>query len=114
MEQNNNTMLGTTFVLLTFLSLAHCIPLNQIQQARLIANVSRTLFNQSQQDCICQMISSLQSISALNYCSSNQTCQLFSSNLTLIDLDLDVGWIVIYTDQSLIANMFRKLIGTRL
>ena len=94
---------------LTAFSFVHCISLNQIQHAKLNADVSKTFFNQSQRQCICQMVNSIQSMSALNYLSTNQTCQLFSSNLTLIDVDLDVDWILIYINQSLISNIFGEL-----
>ena len=75
------------FQIVTFLAilpLAHSLSLsiNQIQQARLIADVSKTIFNQSQQQCICQMIPSLSFMFALNYFAdkSNMAIVFFQFN----------------------------------
>ncbi|UJR11750.1 hypothetical protein I4U23_015931 [Adineta vaga] len=86
-----------------------CVIVGKLQDAKLIGNISETIVSQTQQQCICQMLKSVDSISAVNYFSTTQICQLFSTSSSgLIDLQLSANSLVLYTNQSIIANMFSE------
>ncbi|CAF4266616.1 unnamed protein product [Adineta steineri] len=59
--------------------------------------------NITQHECICQMITSNKLVSALNYFQINQTCQLYSSNLSLISIEFYLNSTFIFINQSSIS-----------
>ncbi|UJR34847.1 hypothetical protein I4U23_027628 [Adineta vaga] len=85
-------------------SLNNCILLNQIQNTIIIGNINQFFVNQTRDQCICHMIEFNESISALNYFSVNQTCQLFSSNNNSIKIQLHLDSLLILINQSLQTN----------
>ncbi|CAF4189384.1 unnamed protein product, partial [Adineta steineri] len=61
------------------------------------------LLNVTEDQCICEMIKVNGSISALNYFSTNQTCQLFRSNSSTIYIEFYLNSTFIFLNQSSIS-----------
>ncbi|CAF0861295.1 unnamed protein product [Adineta steineri] len=61
------------------------------------------LFNVTEDQCICEMIKLNDSISALNYFSTNQTCQLYRSNISTIYVEYYLNSTIIFLNQSSIT-----------
>ncbi|CAF0729126.1 unnamed protein product [Adineta steineri] len=89
------------FVLLVF-STGNCILINKINNNILIGNISESLWNITQNQCICEMINSNGTISTSNYFSTNQTCQLFYTNFTSILIEFNLNSSLIFMNQSAI------------
>ncbi|CAF1466805.1 unnamed protein product [Adineta steineri] len=62
-----------------------------------------SLFDVTQDQCICEMIKVNDSISALNYFSTNQTCQLFRSNISTIYIEFYSNSTFVFLNQSSIS-----------
>ncbi|CAF0932824.1 unnamed protein product [Adineta steineri] len=89
------------FVLLVF-STGGCILISKIDNNILMGNISESLWNITQNQCICEMIQSNGIISTLNYFSTNETCQLFYTNFTSILIEFDLNSTLIFMNQSAI------------
>ncbi|CAF1124276.1 unnamed protein product [Adineta steineri] len=77
----------------------------------MIGTMIKFLSNSSRENCICEMIQSNTLISAINYFSQNQTCQLFSSNNNSMIIEYQVNSTLIFINQSIISiqtNMGRQ------
>ncbi|CAF4263481.1 unnamed protein product, partial [Adineta steineri] len=68
-----------------------------------VGNMYNTLLNVTEDQCICEMIKVNDSISALNYFSTNQTCQLFRSNMSTIFVEFYLNSTIIFLNQSSIS-----------
>ncbi|CAF3646622.1 unnamed protein product [Adineta steineri] len=79
-----------------------CILISKIDNNILIGNISESLWDVTQNQCICQMINSNETISTLNYFSTNQTCQLFYTNFTSILIEFNLSSSLIFMNQSAI------------
>ncbi|CAF3868456.1 unnamed protein product [Adineta steineri] len=89
------------FAFLVF-STGGCILINKIDNNILIGNISESLWNITQNQCVCEMIQSNGIISTLNYFSTNETCQLFYTNFTSILIEFDLNSSLIFMNQSAI------------
>ncbi|CAF1266076.1 unnamed protein product [Adineta steineri] len=89
------------FVLLVF-STGDCILIGKIDNNILVGNMSESLWNITQSQCICEMINSNGTISTLNYFSANQTCQLFYTSFTSILIEFNANSSLIFMNQSAI------------
>ena len=96
-------------ILLTIVLSVDCVVVGQIQDAQLTGDDNEAWFNQTREQCICEMVKSNGLILALNYFVTNQTCQFFFFNVTNIRIEFYMDCLVIYVNQSAIFNMFRKL-----
>lgn len=96
--------------LFAVLSLGHGLYLNKVVNFRITADPYQVLLNRTENECICEMMSSSQMMSTLNYFLSNQTCQLFYSNLTIFDLEWNMNCTLIYTYQSILASSLGKFV----
>ena len=95
-------------LLLSLISHAHCIFLNQLNNFRIAGNTYQILYNTTESDCICAIMSSNKMMSSFNYLSNNQTCQLFYTNDTTVTYEWDPSSSIIYTDQSVVFSTFSK------
>jgi hypothetical protein len=91
------------FFILSLLSVGDCIPITTIQNNIMVGMMNNMLFNITQDQCICQMIQSNDLISALNYFPSNQTCQLFHSNITSLFIEYYSNSLFLFINQSSIS-----------
>ncbi|CAF0940196.1 unnamed protein product [Adineta steineri] len=66
----------------------------------MIGNVKYSLFNQTYDQCICEMSKLNGLVSALNYFSSNQTCQLFDYNISSVLIKRSLNSTFIFINQS--------------
>ena len=94
----------------TVLSLGHGLFLNKVNNFRIIADQYQVLLNKTENECICEVISSNQMISTLNYFLTNQTCQLFYSNLTTFNIEWNMNWSLVYTYESILVSNLGKFI----
>ncbi|CAF0820680.1 unnamed protein product [Adineta steineri] len=69
----------------------------------MIGTTNYSLFNITQNQCICQLIQSNNSISSLNYFPTNQTCQLFYSSTSSITIQSYYNSFFIFMNQSSIS-----------
>jgi hypothetical protein len=74
-------------VLLSLFPVLNSIQIGKIQNNIMIGIANNTLYNLTLNQCICQMITTNQLISALNYFQTNNTCQLFYSNTNTIEFE---------------------------
>jgi hypothetical protein len=91
------------FFILSLLSVGDSILITQIQDNIMVGIMNNTLFNITQDQCICQMIQSNDLISALNYFPSNETCQLFHSNITSVFIEFYSNSVFLFINQSSIS-----------
>ncbi|UJR19334.1 hypothetical protein I4U23_022463 [Adineta vaga] len=75
----------------------------------MIGNIYGILLNKTRDACICEMINSNNSISALNYYLNNQTCQLFSLHITSIYIQYNLNASLLFINQS---NLTIELVPT--
>ena len=90
-------------VILSLFSIADSIGIAKIENYVMIGNVNKVLVNISQSQCICEMIKSNQTISALNYLSLNQTCQVFYTNGSSIVVGYNLNSTLMFVNQSSIS-----------
>ncbi|CAF1326390.1 unnamed protein product, partial [Adineta steineri] len=76
------------------------ITIGKIENYIMIGNVKYSLFNQTYDQCICEMSKLNGLISALNYFSSNQTCQLFDYNISSVLIKRNLNSTFIFINQS--------------
>ncbi|CAF1167386.1 unnamed protein product [Adineta steineri] len=88
--------------LVTLFYTVDSILLGKITNGMMIGTIYKSLFNINQNQCICEMIQSNQSITALNYFSINQTCQLLISNITSSSIQFNLYTSLIFFNQTLI------------
>ncbi|CAF0979413.1 unnamed protein product [Adineta steineri] len=69
----------------------------------MIGTMTKFLSNSSRENCICEMTQSNTLISAINYFSQNQTCQLFFSNNNSMIIEYQVNSTLIFINQSIIS-----------
>jgi len=91
------------FFILSLLSVGDSILITKIQDNIMVGIMNNTLFDISQDQCICQMIQSNDLISALNYFPSNETCQLFHSNITSVFIEFYSNSFFLFINQSSIS-----------
>ena len=97
-------------IFLSLFSVANSMSIGRIDNCSQIADMSVLVFNVTQDECICRMIHSNGSKFALNYFSTNRTCQLFESSVIWITLQFDVNSIFAFLNQSAISiRINRKL-----
>ncbi|CAF0996966.1 unnamed protein product [Adineta steineri] len=99
------------FVLLVF-STGGGIFISKIDNNILIGNISNSLWNITQNQCICEMTQSNGIISTLNYFSTNQTCQLFYTNDSSILVESNLNSSLIFTNQSAIFIAQNQITST--
>ncbi|CAF4196571.1 unnamed protein product, partial [Adineta steineri] len=95
-------MVWIIFILSLF-SVCHCILITKIQNVIIVGDVYNNLFNVTEDQCICEMIEANDGISALNYFSTNQTCQLFHSNISTVYIEFSLNSTIIFLNQSSIS-----------
>lgn len=66
--------------------------------------VNQTLVNLTQNQCICQMIRSNQTILGLNYFSTNQICQILSSNINANFIIFNPNSVLIFRNQTFMSR----------
>ncbi|CAF0852610.1 unnamed protein product [Adineta steineri] len=69
----------------------------------IIGTMTKFLSNSTRANCICHMTQSNTLISAINYFSQNQTCQLFFSNNNSMIIEYQVNSTLIFINQSIIS-----------
>ncbi|CAF0736477.1 unnamed protein product [Adineta steineri] len=95
-------MFWLVFILSLF-SVCNSILITKIKNNIIIGIMYNDLFNITENQCICEMIKVNDSISALNYFSINQTCQLFRSNASTIYIEFYSNSTFIFLNQSSIT-----------
>jgi hypothetical protein len=91
------------FFLLSLISVGDCILITKIQDNIMVGTVNNVLFNITQDQCICEMIQTNDTISALNYFPTNQTCQLFHSNISSVFIKFYSNSFFLFINQSSIS-----------
>jgi hypothetical protein len=91
------------FFILSLFCVGDSILITTIQNNIMVGTMNNVLFNITQDQCICQMIQSNDLISALNYFPSNQTCQLFHSNITTVFIEYYSNSLFLFINQSSIS-----------
>jgi outer membrane phospholipase A len=91
------------FFILSLFSVGDCILITKIQDNIMVGIMNNMLFNITQDQCICEMIQSNDTISALNYFPTNQTCQLYHSNISSVFIEFYSGSSFIFINQSVIS-----------
>ncbi|CAF4184423.1 unnamed protein product, partial [Adineta steineri] len=104
-------MFWILFVLLVFCS-GDCVLIGKIDNNILIGDISKSLWNITQSQCICEMITSNGMLSTLNYFSRNQTCQLFYTNYTSILIEFSLNSWLIFMNQSAIFIAQNQITST--
>ena len=89
-----------TYIFVSIISSMNCALLTEIDNFIMIGNADAIFVNKTRNECICKMINSNSSIAALNYYPNNQTCQLFSSRITSIYVQLNPNATLLYLNQS--------------
>ncbi|CAF4191357.1 unnamed protein product [Adineta steineri] len=89
--------------ILSLFCVCNSIPITKIQNIIIVGNMYNNLFNVTEDQCICEMIKVNDSISALNYFSTNQTCQLYRSNISTIYVEFYLNSTIIFLNQSSIS-----------
>ncbi|UJR11222.1 hypothetical protein I4U23_015404 [Adineta vaga] len=102
-------MLWIIIVLLSF-SCIHSAIIGKIENYILSNVVTQSLLNQTRDQCLCQMMNFNTLISAINYFSQNQTCQLFSSNNNSITIQYQMNSTLIFINQSTISIQINKVL----
>ncbi|CAF1003793.1 unnamed protein product [Adineta steineri] len=92
-------MFWLIFILLLF-SACNAIRITKIQNIIIVGNIYNTLLNVTEDQCICEMIKVNDAICALNYFSTNQTCQLYRSNSSTIFVEFHLNSTIIFLYQS--------------
>ncbi|CAF0838789.1 unnamed protein product [Adineta steineri] len=100
------------FFVLLIVSTGDCILIGKIDNNILIGNIFKSLWNITQNQCICEMIDSNGIISTLNYFSTNQTCQLFYTNFTSILIEFSLNSSLIFMNQSAIFIAQNQIAST--
>ncbi|CAF1090207.1 unnamed protein product [Adineta steineri] len=77
--------------------------IGEIDNYIIIGTMTKFLSNLTRANCICQMTQSNALISAINYFSQNQTCQLFFSNNNSMIIEYQVNSTLIFINQSIIS-----------
>ena len=93
-------------IILSLFSASNSVSIGKIEDYMMISVINNSILNITEDECICQMIKSNDSISALNYFPINQTCQLFYLNASsiLIEFYLNSSFIFINQSSILITN----------
>jgi hypothetical protein len=82
-KQKEKTMFWMIVVLSLFFA-GDSVKIGKIQNTIVIDIINNSLSNITGDQCICQMMKSNELLSAVNYFQINQTCQLYSSNMTSV------------------------------
>jgi hypothetical protein len=90
-------------VVLSLVSVGESVRVGKIEDYIMMGNACYSLFNLTFEQCICQMIILNGRISALNYFSTNQTCQLFNYNTSSILIQSYFNASLIFINQSAIS-----------
>ena len=99
---------------MSLLTVSDGILLGQIQNNIIVGMGSQSLSNVTREQCICTIIRSNGSFCALNYFSTNQTCQLFASNLDPMTIQFNMNSLLIFINRSSLAIVSRKWIHDEL
>ncbi|CAF4259403.1 unnamed protein product, partial [Adineta steineri] len=86
--------------ILSLFCVCNAILITKIQNIIIVGNMYNNLLNVTEDQCICEMIEANDGISALNYFSTNQTCQLFRSNSSTIYVEFYLNSTTIFLNQS--------------
>jgi hypothetical protein len=97
-------------IILSLFSVGHSHNIGKIQDHIMIGVTNNSLFNLTENQCLCQMMQSNELASAVNYFQTNQTCQLFNYNISLIFIQYDFNSSFIFINQSWISITNSKLI----
>ncbi|CAF4326952.1 unnamed protein product, partial [Adineta steineri] len=89
--------------ILSLFCVCNSILLTKIQNIIIVGNMYNNLLNVTEDQCICEMIKVNDSISALNYFSTNQTCQLYRSNSSTIYVEFYLNSTFIFLNESSIS-----------
>ncbi|CAF0736736.1 unnamed protein product [Adineta steineri] len=89
--------------ILSLFCVCNAILITKIQNIIIVGNIYNNLFNVTENQCICEMIKANDAISALNYFSANQTCQLYRSNSSTIYVEFSLNSTIIFLNQSSIS-----------
>jgi hypothetical protein len=101
-KQKEKTMFWMIVVLSLFFA-GDSVKIGKIQNAIVISIINNSLSNITGDQCICQMMKSNELLSAVNYFQINQTCQLYSSNITSVTIEFNLYSDFIFVNQSLIT-----------
>jgi len=102
-------------IILSLFSVGVSVNVGKIQDNIMIGVTNNSLFNVTEDQCICQMMQSNGLVSAINYFQTNQTCQLFNYNISAIFIQyyfnssfifINQSWISITNSKVILANAF--------
>ncbi|CAF4193070.1 unnamed protein product, partial [Adineta steineri] len=68
-----------------------------------IGVMNNSLFNITEEQCICEMMELNGFVSALNYFATNETCQLFSFDISSILIAFNLNSSFLFINQSIIS-----------
>lgn len=90
--------------LLVILAAAPTVSLVRVGQLRsyqILGIAQKSFANMTVSECICKMLRAGESVSAVNYCVINQTCDLFYSNASPLVLEPNSNCAVMFFNRSL-------------
>jgi hypothetical protein len=90
-------------LVLSLVSIGDCISIGKIQDNIMIGIANYSLLNITEDQCVCQMVQLNGLLSALNYFQANQTCQLYSYNISSILIQFNSNACLIFINQSVIS-----------
>jgi hypothetical protein len=97
-------MLWTGVVFFLFLFFAvESVPVAKIDNYQMIGMLHDTLVNITEAQCHCQMIKLDGLISASNYFPSNQTCQLFASNMSSMIIETNSNSLLRFVNRTAVV-----------
>ncbi|CAF1102709.1 unnamed protein product [Adineta steineri] len=90
-------------VILLLFSVGNCVRVGKIQNYIVIGVMNNSLFNITEEQCICEMVKLNGFVSALNYFATNETCQLFSFDISSILIAFNLNSSFLFINQSTIS-----------
>jgi hypothetical protein len=98
------------FIVLSLFSVGDSFNIGKIPDHIMTGVTNYSLFNVTEDQCICQMIQWNGLVSAVNYFQTNQTCQLFNYNISSIFIQWNFNSSFIFINQSWISITNSKII----
>jgi hypothetical protein len=96
-------------IILSLFSAGNSVSIGKIQDYIMIGVNNYSLFNVTENQCLCQMMQSNGLGSAINHFQTNQTCQLFYYNISSIFIQYYFNSSFIFINQSWISITISKI-----
>jgi len=96
-------------IILSLFSVGNSHKIGKIQDHIMIGVTNYSLFNLTEDQCLCQMMQSNGLGAAVNYFQTNQTCQLFNYNISAIFIQYNFNSSFIFINQSWISITNSKI-----